>query len=70
MKLGRQVGLGWEKQEIDTDKNIATAKGAVKEQWQKEREEAKAKPSKRGHKPVDWLASLERLGLPDRFPYR
>jgi hypothetical protein len=44
-KLGHHVRLGWEKQEIDTDKNIATAKAAVKEQWQKEREETKAKPA-------------------------
>ena len=44
-KLGHHVRLGWEKAEIDTDKNIATAKGAVKEQWQKEREEAKTKPA-------------------------
>jgi hypothetical protein len=44
-KLGHHVRLGWEKQEIDTDKNIATAQEAVKEQWQKEREEAKAKPA-------------------------
>jgi hypothetical protein len=44
-KLGHHVRLGWEKQEIDTDKNIATAKAAVKEQWQKEREEYLAKPA-------------------------
>jgi hypothetical protein len=44
-KLGHHVRLGWEKQEIDTDKNIATAKAAVKEQWQKEREESLAKPA-------------------------
>ena len=43
-KLGHHVRLGWEKQEIDTDKNIATAKDAVKEQWQKERTENLAKP--------------------------
>lgn len=47
-KLGHHVRLGWEKQEIDTDKNIATAKDAVREQWQKEREEAKAKPAEPG----------------------
>jgi hypothetical protein len=50
-KLGHHVRLGWEKQEIDTDKNIATAKGAVKEQWQKEREEAKAKPAPKPPEP-------------------
>ena len=44
-KLGHHVRLGWEKQAIDTEKNIATAKGAVREQWQKEREETKAKPA-------------------------
>lgn len=50
-KLGHHVRLGWEKQAIDTEKNIATAKGAVREQWQKERAEAKAKPAPKPPEP-------------------
>jgi len=43
-KLGHHVRLGWEQQPIDTEKNLATVRGAVREQWQKEREEKLAKP--------------------------
>jgi hypothetical protein len=31
--------LGWEQQPVDTEKNLTTVRGAVREQWQKEREE-------------------------------
>ena len=50
-KLGHQVRLGWEKQAIDTEKNLATAKGAVIEQWQQEREEARARPAPKPPEP-------------------
>ncbi len=44
-KLGHHLRLGWEKQPIDTEKNLETVRGAVREQWQKERSEALAKPA-------------------------
>jgi hypothetical protein len=44
-KLGHHLRLGWEKRPLDTEKNLETVRGAVKEQWQKERQEALAKPA-------------------------
>ena len=44
-KLGHHLRLGWEKLPLDTDKNLKTVRAAVKEQWQKERQEALDKPS-------------------------
>ena len=35
-KLGHHVRLGWAKQEVVSDKNLETVRGAVREQWQKE----------------------------------
>jgi len=43
-KLGHHLRLGWAKQPIDTEKNLETVRGAVREQWHKERNEALAKP--------------------------
>lgn len=37
--------MGWEKQTIDSEKNLATVRGAVREQWQKERQENLKKPA-------------------------
>lgn len=50
-KLGHHIRMGWEKQEIDTTKNLATAKAAVREQWEKERELAKAEPAPEATEP-------------------
>jgi hypothetical protein len=36
--------LGWEHQPTDTGENLAIVRGAVREQWQKEREAILAKP--------------------------
>ncbi len=43
-KLGHHLRLGWEKVPLDTEKNQATVREAVKEQWQKERTENLTKP--------------------------
>lgn len=44
-KLGHHVRLGWEKQPIDSEKNKAAVHGAIREQWQKERQEELDKPA-------------------------
>jgi hypothetical protein len=44
-KLGQQLRLGWEKRPMDTEKNLETVRNAVKQQWQKERQETLAKPA-------------------------
>lgn len=44
-KLGHHLRLGWEKRPVDTEKTLEAVRGAVKDQWQKERQEALAKPA-------------------------
>jgi hypothetical protein len=44
-KLGHHLRLGWDKQPMDTEKNQAIVREAVKEQWQKERTENLTKPA-------------------------
>jgi hypothetical protein len=43
-KLGHHLRLGWQKQQVTSEKSLETVRGAVREQWQKEREEKLAEP--------------------------
>ena len=44
-KLGHHLRSGWAKQQVPSEKSLETVRGAVREQWQKEREETRDKPA-------------------------
>lgn len=44
-KLGQHIREGWAKKHVPSERSLQTVRDAVREQWQKEREEALNKPA-------------------------